>query len=143
MVDYSQLDADLAAGTVPDYVFITPNLINDMHDGSIAQGDAWLSREVPKILASDALQERRRAVPAVGRGRERTATTRRSSSMSPNAKPGFVSQVDYDTSSFLKTVQAILGLEPLPCAQQPDAVPTMDDLFTVPLGQTTAPGTGP
>ena len=29
-------------------------MIDDMHDGSVAQGDAWLAREVPKILASDA-----------------------------------------------------------------------------------------
>jgi len=54
IVDYSRLDADLASGDVPDYVFITPNLINDMHNGSVAGGDAWLSREVPKILASPA-----------------------------------------------------------------------------------------
>src|SRR5207237_9335043 len=54
VVDYSQLDADLASGQVPDYAFITPNMINDMHDGTVADGDAWLSREVPKILASPA-----------------------------------------------------------------------------------------
>src|SRR5258708_229452 len=54
IVDYAQLASDLAAATVPDYVFITPNLIHDMHHGSIADGDAWLSREVPKILASPA-----------------------------------------------------------------------------------------
>ena len=39
---------------LPEYVFITPNLDDDMHDGSIAQGDAWLPREVPKLLATDA-----------------------------------------------------------------------------------------
>src|SRR5579863_4323175 len=54
VVDYTQLATDLAAGQVPDYVFITPNLQDDMHDGSVAQGDAWLAAEVPKILASDA-----------------------------------------------------------------------------------------
>ena len=39
---------------MPKYVFITPNLDDDMHDGSIAQGDAWLAQQVPKIMATDA-----------------------------------------------------------------------------------------
>jgi hypothetical protein len=28
-------------------IFITPNLDNDMQDGSIGQGDAWLASEIP------------------------------------------------------------------------------------------------
>src|SRR4051812_5582391 len=28
--------------TLPDVSFVIPNLANDMHDGSVAQGDAWL-----------------------------------------------------------------------------------------------------
>jgi hypothetical protein len=54
--------------------------------------------------------------------------------VSPNAKAGFVSQVDYDTSAFLKTQEAILGLDALPCNATPDAVPMMTDLFAVPMG---------
>lgn len=29
-------------GRLPDVAFVVPNLDNDMHDGSVAQGDAWL-----------------------------------------------------------------------------------------------------
>ena len=36
VVDYSQLDKDIAANDIPKYVFITPNLDNDMHDGSVS-----------------------------------------------------------------------------------------------------------
>lgn len=59
---YSELAADLANKTIPRYVFITPNLCNDMHDSCapiydpIRQGDAWLSTEVPKVLSSAAYQ---------------------------------------------------------------------------------------
>ena len=42
-----------SAATTPNYVFITPDLDHDMHDGSIAQGDAWLSAELPKLMATD------------------------------------------------------------------------------------------
>ena len=71
IVDYAQLDTDLASGQVPDYAFITPNMVNDMHDGSIATGDAWLAAEVPEDPRLGSLQERRRAVPAVGRRQQR------------------------------------------------------------------------
>jgi hypothetical protein len=65
--------------------------------------------------------------------------------MSPNARPGFVSQVDYDTSSYLKTVQAMLGVEPLPCGAAADTVSSMDDLFTAPVAPaaTTVPPSAP
>ncbi|TMQ16184.1 MAG: hypothetical protein E6J91_12190, partial [Deltaproteobacteria bacterium] len=53
IVDYSQLDADIAAHALASYVFITPNLDNDMHDGSIALGDSWLANEIPKLMATD------------------------------------------------------------------------------------------
>jgi hypothetical protein len=51
-VPYTQLSVDLASNTLPAFSFITPNLIDDMHDGTIAQGDSWLSANLPKILGS-------------------------------------------------------------------------------------------
>jgi phospholipase C len=51
-VPYSQLTADLAGNALPAFSFITPNLIHDMHDGTIAQGNAWLASHLPAILDS-------------------------------------------------------------------------------------------
>jgi phosphatidylinositol-3-phosphatase len=51
-VPYSQLSADLARDALPAFSFITPNLVNDMHDGTIAQGDAWLASHLPAVLNS-------------------------------------------------------------------------------------------
>jgi hypothetical protein len=134
VVDYSQLDADLTANALPDYVFITPNLVNDMHDGSIAQGDAWLAAQVPKILASDRFKQGGVLFLLWDEGSSQ-GDDPPFIVVSPNAKPGFVSQTNYDTSAFLKTTESILGLQPLPCDPQPDTVPTMSDLFAVPLTQ--------
>ncbi len=54
-VPYTDLSSDLAsAATTPNYVFITPNLCNDMHDCSVSTGDTWLSNNVPPILNSPA-----------------------------------------------------------------------------------------
>ena len=51
-VPYARLAADLAGNALPAFSFITPNLIDDMHDGTIAQGDAWLAGHLPAILNS-------------------------------------------------------------------------------------------
>ena len=139
IVDYQNLATDMAGGQTPTYAFITPNMIHDMHDGSVAEGDAWLAAEVPKILASDAYKNGGALFllwdEGAGGGDEPPFIV-----VSPNAKVGFVSQVSYDTSSFLKTKQAMLGLEALPCAEAPDTVSTMDDLFLVPLSPQAQPG---
>ena len=56
VVPFTQLSTDLTNGTVPNFAWITPNMCNDMHDCSIATGDAWLANVVPGILASSAFQ---------------------------------------------------------------------------------------
>jgi hypothetical protein len=133
VVDYSELDADLAAGDVADYVFITPNMINDMHDGTVKQGDNWLAREVPKILASDAYKNGGVLIITADEG-EGQGDDPPFLLASPLGKKGMISDVSYDTSSYLKTVQAIMGVEALPCGGDNVAsIATMDDLFTVPL----------
>lgn len=69
IVDFSQLDADLASGNVANYVWISPDQCHDMHGRAatpadpcdfsqvpslIATGDAFLSDTVGKIMASPA-----------------------------------------------------------------------------------------
>jgi acid phosphatase len=48
------LTQDLANDTLPAYSFITPNQTNDMHDGTVAQGDNWLHTYLPLIFQSPA-----------------------------------------------------------------------------------------
>jgi phosphatidylinositol-3-phosphatase len=49
-VPYTQLATDLSDNTLPAFSFITPDLIDNMHDGTINQGDTWLSANLPAIL---------------------------------------------------------------------------------------------
>jgi phosphatidylinositol-3-phosphatase len=135
VVDYSQLDADLATGKTPKYVFITPNMISDMHDASVATGDAWLAREVPKILASDAFNNGGVLFLTWDEGGGWPQSDDPPMIViSAHAKRGFVSQTPFNASSYLKTVQKILGLQSLPCNPgTSDSVQTMDELFSVPI----------
>ena len=52
----SQFAHDLA-GSVPRFVWITPNLCHDGHDCSTATADSWLAQTVPAILATPAWQD--------------------------------------------------------------------------------------
>jgi acid phosphatase len=54
VVPFTLFSTDLANGSLPNYVWITPNLCNDMHDCATGVGDAWLAGLVPQILASAA-----------------------------------------------------------------------------------------
>jgi hypothetical protein len=51
-VPYPQLAADLNAGTAPPFLWVTPNTIDDMHDGTPAQGDAFLQGLVTRVRGS-------------------------------------------------------------------------------------------
>jgi len=46
-VPYSHLASDLKNNKLPAFSFITPNLIDDMHNGTTADGNKWLSRNLP------------------------------------------------------------------------------------------------
>jgi phospholipase C len=134
VVDYGALEDDLTNDTVPSYVFITPDLQHDMHDGSVAESDAWLQQEVPKIFASPAFQRGGVLFLTWDEGGGFPANDDPPFiAISANAKAGYVSKVDYDTSAFLKTVETLLGLEALPCNPDPAAVGIMADLFSVPM----------
>jgi hypothetical protein len=117
---YSELAGDLSKNTVARYNFITPNLCDDMHDStgcassdSVANGDNWLSNEVPKILASAAFKN----------GGALFITWDESEGgdfpigmivLSPKAKGGgYSNSISYTHSSLLRTVQTIFGVTPL------------------------------
>jgi phosphatidylinositol-3-phosphatase len=48
----TQLDHDLASGTLPQFAWITPNLCNDMHNCAVATGDRYLADLVPRLITS-------------------------------------------------------------------------------------------
>jgi phosphatidylinositol-3-phosphatase len=52
LVPFTQLATDIANHTLPNYAFIVPDLLNDAHDGTLAQADAWLQANIAPLLAS-------------------------------------------------------------------------------------------
>jgi hypothetical protein len=51
-----------SSSTASNFMWLTPNLCDDMHDCSIATGDTYLSQVVPKILRSNLFQTQKAAL---------------------------------------------------------------------------------
>ncbi len=125
-VPYTKLSADLAAGTLPAFSFVTPNLIDDMHDGTIAQGDTWLSSNLPAILNSTEYQSGTTAIfitwdeGSGGSTSESCATNTTDAScrvaaivISPSTPAGATSATLFNHYSLLGTAEQLLGLPAL------------------------------
>ncbi len=56
VVPFTQFSQDLAAGALPDFAWISPNLCHDLHSCDVSEGDAWLSQTLPSLLATPAFQ---------------------------------------------------------------------------------------
>jgi phospholipase C len=139
-VPYSQLATDLAHNTLPAFSFVTPNLIDDMHDGTIAQGDTWLASNLPVILNSPEYRGGSTAVfltwdegsggysiedcddPTTTDTSCRVATI----VVSPSTPAGATSAILFNHYSLLGTTEQLLGLSRL---GQASSYPTMTAAF--------------
>jgi hypothetical protein len=117
--DCAQFDVPLA--DPPDlsarFTFVTPNLIHDMHDGTVADGDTWLSTFMPKVLASAEYTAGRAAVfitwdeddSILGLGDNHIPTL----VIAPSVPAGTRVTVRLDHYAMLRATQEMLGVTPL------------------------------
>jgi len=104
------LHNDVQAGTLPSFSFVTPDLCNDMHDCSVATGDAYLANLVPTILAGPDYRSGKLAVVIVfdedggASGNQVYAAV-----ISPFTAAGTTSNTNFTHYSLLRTTEEILG----------------------------------
>lgn len=123
-VSLDALTADLRAGSLPTFAFVTPNTCHDMHDCPVATGDAWLRTVLPTILQSPSYQDGTTAIfltwdeddAAHGNLVPLVA-------IAPSVRPGTVTGVRMDHYSLLRTTEDMLGLPPLGAAAAATPMP--------------------
>jgi hypothetical protein len=109
---------DVPFGSSPDlsarFTFITPNLIDDMHDGTVAQGDAFLSSYVPQLLASSQYQAGHTAIFITWDEDDGTQNNQVPTLViAPSVAPGTVSTQMFTHYSLLRSTEEMLGVSPL------------------------------
>jgi phosphatidylinositol-3-phosphatase len=136
-VPYTQLANDLSSGKLPAFSFVTPNAVDDMHNGTVAQGDTWLSKNVPTILNSSAYKTGTLAVfitwdeGSGGTAGANCATNTTDKSchvatlvISPSTKVGTKSSLLFNHYSLLLTTETLLKLSPLGLAAKATSMAT-------------------
>jgi phosphatidylinositol-3-phosphatase len=120
---YVNLEGDCAGYNVPlsdppdlsaRFTFVTPNLIHDMHDGTVADGDSWLSSFLPKLLSSDEYAAGRMAVFITwDEDDDLSANHIPTFVIAPSVAPGTAVADRLNHYSMLRAAQEMLALEPL------------------------------
>ncbi len=140
-VPFTQLATDLSGNKLPAFSFITPNLIDDMHDGTIADGDSWLSGNLPTILDSSEYTSDSTVVIITwdegsggSNGESCVSNTSDSSCnvpaivVSPSTVAGTSSATLFSHYSLLATTEQLLGL---PALGQAASATTMTSAFNL------------
>jgi hypothetical protein len=112
---YSELARDLTNNSVARYNFITPNLCDDMHGGAgcaagvnrITLGDTWLASEIPKIMASQAYNNRGAIIITWDEGTGNVAGPYGTMIVSSFARAGFHITNRLDHTATFRTLQEI------------------------------------
>jgi len=120
IVPLTQMDADIAANALPNFIFITPDICFSAHDCDLKQADAFLKEQMDKL--SPALESTGEpylviltwdegqgdhsccGLPKIAGGRVATVL------ISPQVKSNFQDDTPYSHYSILKTISEAWGL---------------------------------
>lgn len=128
VVPFTALTTDLkSASTLPNYVFISPDMCNDMHDCPVETGDVWLSRNVPEILASPAFTTQNSLLVITWDEGSEESNGVGTIFTGSAARKGYMSGARYSHYSLLHTIEASWGLTPLTGNDR--AAPVMNELL--------------
>jgi phosphatidylinositol-3-phosphatase len=125
LVPFSQFAADLASGQLPSFSFIAPDLLDDSHNGTLAQADTWLQQNIAPLISNPVFAnslliivfDEAEVVDILNGGGRVAAVI-----VSPKAKPGHQSTTLYQHQSTLRLILRALGVSSFPgaAANAPD-----------------------
>jgi len=131
VVPFSDFASDLANHKLPQYSFIVPNVLDDGHDGSLAQADTWLQQNIAPLIADSDFQAGGLLIVTFDEGDQsdvlngggQVATV----IVSTKAKTNYVSQTLFQHQSTLRLLLAASGVSVFPGAAA--MAPDMNEFF--------------
>ena len=132
IVPFPQFASDLANNALPQFSFISPDVNNDAHNGSLAAADSWLQSNIAPLLASSTFQSSGVLIITFdesedtdrdhGGGHVATVI------ISSKSKMKYQSQTEYQHQSTLRLVLAASGVNQFPGLA--GTAPDMTEFFT-------------
>ncbi|HEX7556195.1 MAG TPA: alkaline phosphatase family protein [Leptolinea sp.] len=128
IVNLKELPNDLQSGSLPNFVFIMPNLCNSAHDCDLKTADTWLGPWIDQLQAYPGMNEDGLIILTWDEGQGehgccgiepaggRVATV----FISDKVKPGVQDKTPYTHYSILKTISAAWGLPQIGKAALPE-----------------------
>jgi phospholipase C len=136
VVPMDELPTDIQNGTLPTFVWLTPNLCQDMHDCPTSSGDQFLSDVVPTLLDNLGPSGALFITFDEADGHDRSGCCLKAKGghiptivVGPNVQPGTAIDTPMDHYSILQTIEDGLGLPRLRNANC-SCTPSMDAFFT-------------
>ncbi len=151
IVPFTEFAQDLQNNTLPEYVWITPDQVSDMHgigapgetlESRIQTGDNWLKLWVPQILNSPDWKDNGLLIITFDEGSSKVGCCGTDPGggkivtllISPLSRPGYTSVTPYNHYSMLRTIQENWNLPLLNHATDPGVAPMHEFFFNNPLG---------
>jgi phosphatidylinositol-3-phosphatase len=143
-VPFTQLKTDMRNNDTPNYIYITPDLDEDAHDGTLAEADQWLEHELPTILARPEFEPGGDGLLFVVWDEGNLTNDNRCSAkvqsgcggrlatlvIGPQVRPHYRSSIRYDHTNLLRTVCDAMGVTACP-GEAAVALPMVDFFNTV------------
>ena len=134
LVPFTQFATDLAAGNLPNYSWVTPNLCDDAHDCPLSTADTWLQTNIDPLIKNPSFQKDGLLIVVFDEsGSDNTNGGGRVVCVliSPaSSKVAFQSTTLYQHPSVLRLTLEGLGVKNLPGAAV--SAPPMWEFFTFP-----------
>ncbi len=144
IVPFREFAPDMKADRLPNFAFVTPNLMHDAHNGTLAEADQWLKTYIAPVLNTPAFQPGGDGVLIITFDESHDSDCRPNPSCStlpgnvgggrvatviigPNVKRGYRSTTRYMEQNVLRTALGLLGIQGGPGASA--AARPMIDMF--------------
>jgi phosphatidylinositol-3-phosphatase len=132
IVPFSQFASDVSSNALPQFSFVSPDVNDDAHNGTLAAADSWLQSNLAPLLASSTFQNGglliitfdESEVADLEHGGGHVATV----VISSKSKKNYQSQTEYQHQSTLRLVLAASGVDRFPGLA--GTAPDMTEFFT-------------
>lgn len=131
LVPFTEFASDLKNNQLPQYTYIVPNMLDDAHDGTLAQADSWLKTNIAPLIASSTFQSS--GILVIVFDESFDSDTQHGGGhipmlvISPAAKKGYQSTSFYQHPSSCRLLMQGLGLTSFPGACE--TAPQMIEFF--------------